>query len=310
MKTIRCLRLLIAISTLGAVAFGQTAAPVAPVSPAIPQPATPGGPATVVAAPITPLSLPDPVLRPTGIMEQSPATGETALTLDVGNGIRFVPASRVTVPAGETLRVTGPGFGSHPVQWLKDGRPLAGATNRILSIASVRSSDAGTYQLSDTEPTGGAPVPSQALILGVGPTPRLLNISTRGDLAAGAGQTFIAGFVVAAGTGQAKKLILRAVGPSLASFGVTSPLRAPVLRVFDSAGKPYVNGYVYPAVVGGPTYESDLAESLAKTGAFPVPAGTLDAVVMMPFTPGAYTAQVTSGDNTAGTVLVEIYEVP
>ncbi|MCX6951642.1 MAG: hypothetical protein NTV51_05600, partial [Verrucomicrobia bacterium] len=143
-----------------------------------------------------------------------------------------------------------------------------------------------------------------------GPTDRLLNLSTRGTLAAGNGQSFTVGFVVAAGAGQGKKIILRAVGPSLAGFGVTNPLRAPVLRVFDASGQPYTNGYAYPAVVGGPSYESDLAASLATTGAFPIPAGTLDAVVMMPFLPGAYTAQVTSGDNTAGTVLVEVYEVP
>jgi hypothetical protein len=31
---------------------------------------------------------------------------------------------------------------------------------------------------------------------------------------------------------------------------------------------------------------------------------------MMPFVPGSYTAQVTSGDGTAGAVLLEIYEVP
>jgi hypothetical protein len=31
---------------------------------------------------------------------------------------------------------------------------------------------------------------------------------------------------------------------------------------------------------------------------------------MQPFVPGSYTAQVTSGDATAGSVLLEIYEVP
>jgi hypothetical protein len=31
---------------------------------------------------------------------------------------------------------------------------------------------------------------------------------------------------------------------------------------------------------------------------------------MMPLVPGAYTAQVTSADNTGGEVLIEIYEVP
>lgn len=275
-----------------------------------PPPATPAGSVTVTTvAPVAPVTLPAAVLAPAGKALQAPEVGETALTLDVGNGLRPVPPSRVTVPVGETLLVTGPGFANRAVQWLKDGRPLVGATGTLLAIYGVRSSDAGIYQLVTSEPNRTV-LPSQFLILGVGPPDRLVNQSTRAVLAAGAGQNLTAGFVVAAGAAQAKKLVLRAVGPSLAAFGVANPLRAPVLRVFDAAGTPYTNGYVYPAIVGGPTYATDLADALARTGAFPVAAGTLDAVVMMPFLPGAYTAQVTSGDTTAGTVLLEIYEVP
>ena len=136
---------------------------------------------------------------------------------------------------------------------------------------------------------------------------RLLNLSTRGVVTADQG--LIAGFAVTA-SGQGKKLILRAVGPSLSLFGVSNPLRQPVLQIFDQNGRPYQNGYAYPPVVGGPTYESDLADSLARSGAFPLPAGTRDVVMMLPFVPGNYTAQVTSGDGTAGAVLLEIYEVP
>ena len=282
----------------------------APPALAQPPPATPAGSVTVTTvAPVAPVTLPAAVLAPAGKALQAPEVGETALTLDVGNGLRPVPPSRVTVPVGETLLVTGPGFANRAVQWLKDGRPLVGATGTLLAIYGVRSSDAGIYQLVTSEPNRTV-LPSQFLILGVGPPDRLVNQSTRAVLAAGAGQNLTAGFVVAAGAAQAKKLVLRAVGPSLAAFGVANPLRAPVLRVFDAGGTPYTNGYVYPAIVGGPTYATDLADALARTGAFPVAAGTLDAVVMMPFLPGAYTAQVTSGDTTAGTVLLEIYEVP
>jgi hypothetical protein len=146
-------------------------------------------------------------------------------------------------------------------------------------------------------------------VLGVGPTDRLLNLSVRGEVGAGPAQGLTAGFVVAAASGG-KKLVVRAVGPSLALFGVTDPLRQPVLRIYDGSGKPYENGYAYPAVVGGPNYADDLAGSLAAAGAFPLPAGTRDVVEMKPFVPGSYTATVTSGDGTAGTVLLEIYEVP
>ncbi len=234
--------------------------------------------------------------------------GETSLTLDIGFGIRAVPASRVTVPVGETLRLTGPASGGRPVQWLKNGRAIAGATTNPLVLSFVTSADAGTYGMTIVDPLALA-VPSQTLVLGVGPTDRLLNLSTRAVIGAAADQGLVSGFVVAANS-SGKKLILRAVGPALALFGVTNPLRVPVLRVFDGNGKLYEAGFVYPAVVGGLTYERDLADSMASTGAFPLPAGSRDMVVMMPFVSGSYTAHVTSGDGTGGTVLLEIYEVP
>jgi hypothetical protein len=250
----------------------------------------------------------EPALEPAKFAESN-ARGETTVQLDVGFGIRAVPPSRVTVPAGETLRVTAPVLGqSTNYIWTKNGRAIAGTSGNVLVLDHVISSDSGTYQCLFSTPAT-LPQPSQSLILGVGPTDRLINISTRGNIGAGGNETLVSGFVVGA-SGQGKKLILRAIGPSLSLFGVANPLRSPVLRVFDSSGKLYENGYVYPAVVGGPTYENDLAESLARAGAFPTPAGARDAVVMMPFLPGTYTAQVTSGDGSGGNVLLEVYEVP
>ncbi|MEQ1842379.1 MAG: immunoglobulin domain-containing protein [Verrucomicrobiales bacterium] len=236
-------------------------------------------------------------------------SGETAVTLDIGHGIRVVPPSRVTVPLGETLLITGPSFGGRSVQWLKNGRFIPGATGPLLAINRVASDDAGVYFLMVLDPLALIP-PSQSLILGVGPTDRLLNLSTRGVLAAGAGQNFTSGFVVGGTPGHEKKLIVRAIGPSLALFGIANPQRAPVLRIFDSTGKPYVNGFAYPTALGSLTYETDLATSLARSGAFPLSPGASDVIVMMPFAPGAYTAQVTSEDQSAGTVLLEVYEVP
>ncbi|MBL9210045.1 MAG: hypothetical protein JNL92_06230 [Opitutaceae bacterium] len=235
------------------------------------------------------------------------AAGETTLQLDVGFGVRAVPAARVTVPAGETLRLVAPDLGRDIAYiWTRNGRAIPGATERTLVLPRVASSDAGTYACLFSTPAT-LPQTSQQLVLGVGPTDRLLNLSTRGLVTAD--QSLIAGFAVSA-TGQGKKLILRAVGPSLSLFGVGNPLRQPVLQLFDASGRSYQNGYAYPPVVGGPTYESDLADSLARSGAFPLPAGTRDVVMMLPFVPGNYTAQVTSGDGTPGTVLLEIYEVP
>ncbi len=276
-------------------------------NPASQNAATTGAVTTAVVAP----RVIDPaVITPVGTVAALQATGETAVTLDIGHGIRRVPPSRVTVPVGESLRITGPDSAGKPYQWLKNGAPIAGATSNPFVIPFITSADAGSYSVFSVDPLAlQLTAPSQSLILGVGPADRLQNLSTRVAIGGGADQGIISGFVVGSSGGD-KKLILRAIGPSLSLFGVSGALRAPILRIFDANGRPYENGFAYPAVVGGPTYESDLAESLARTGAFPIPAGTRDAVLMMPFAPGSYTAQVTSGDGTAGTVLLEIYEVP
>jgi len=101
--------------------------------------------------------------------------GETTLTLDIGSGIRAVAPSRVTVPAGERVRLVGPeareGFG---YVWTRNGRALPGATDRILTIAAASAADAGSYACLHTSPTA-LPLPSQSLVLGVGPADRLLN---------------------------------------------------------------------------------------------------------------------------------------
>ncbi len=233
--------------------------------------------------------------------------GETTLQLDVGFGVRAVPPARLAVPAGDSLRLIAPAAGAgYSYIWTKNGRALPGANERTLVVGAVGPADAGTYACQLSSPTT-LPQPSQLVVLAVGPSDRLINLSTRGVVSPG--QSLVSGFAVSA-SGQGKKLIVRAIGPSLALFGVADPLRQPVLRFYDQNGRPYENGYAYPPVVGGPTYESDLAESLARTGAFPLPAGTRDVVVMMPFVAGAYTAEVTSGDGSTGTVLLEIYEVP
>lgn len=249
------------------------------------------------------------LLTAAGLVALSGATAsaETSISLDIGFGIRYVPPAQVTVPEGEYLRISAPEIGiaentPTPVQWTKDGQPISGAKAATLVFDSVTASDAGVYVANYDQGRS-----SQSLILGVGPTQRLVNLSTRAQVGAGE-NTFIGGFVVTGA--QTKKVILRAIGPTLSQFGVKHPVAQPVISIFDQNGKPYENGYVYPAVIGGPTYESDLAESLRKAGALPLPEGSKDAVEMRPFLPGSYTVHVTSADGSPGVVLLEIFEVP
>lgn len=251
---------------------------------------------------------PTPADTPRVAADSAP-NGETTIALDVGFGVRGVMPARVIVPPGDTVRITVPRLGDD-VQyiWTKNGDSIPGQNTNVLTFNRVSSSDTGSYVCLFSTPTT-LPRPSQYLILTTGLPDRLINISTRGHVGAAPDQGLVSGFVVTTAL-QSKKVIIRAVGPSLGRFGVTDPLRRPVLRIYNSSGELHEDHYVYPAVIGGPTYESDLAESLARTGAFPLPPDTLDVVVMKPFRAGTYTAHVTSGDGSAGAVLLELYEVP
>ena len=69
----------------------------------------------------------------------------------------------------------------------------------------------------------------------IGGSSVLANISTRGVVQTG-DDVMIGGFTLAGDIGSEQSVLVRAIGPSLARFGVTNCLASPHLRVFDSNG--------------------------------------------------------------------------
>lgn len=245
-----------------------------------------------------------------------PARRQTSLTLEFEfQDITPTETSHVTVPAGEILTINGrySSFFFDDIQWLKNGQPIPFEGGPQLHLGFIIPEDAGIYAARIVL-RNGKTVLSQALALTVAPasaTPppeRLANLSVLRTLSAGSGETVVAGFVVTGST--PKKMIVRAAGPSLAQFGVINPLKRPQLVIRDSAGRLYDAAFPYPLIGGAPDYATDLADSLAKAGAFRATPGSADAVKLLPMAPGAYTAEVTSADASGGTVLLEIYDVP
>jgi sugar lactone lactonase YvrE len=143
-------------------------------------------------------------------------------------------------------------------------------------------------------------------------TARLVNLSTRGFVDTGDG-VLVAGFVI--NGSSAKKVLVRGVGPTLAAFGVTGTVADPVLKVYgsgsvliaqnDNWGTPF-------AVAGGvaPASAADVSAAATATGAFALPAGSLDSAVVITLQPGAYSAIVSGANGGTGAGLVEVYELP
>jgi sugar lactone lactonase YvrE len=133
---------------------------------------------------------------------------------------------------------------------------------------------------------------------GKGRSDRLVNLSSRLRVTGGdASRSVVAGFVV---TGAAsKQILIRAVGPGLAGFGVREALAQPVLVLRDSTGKTVAEN-------DGWKNSSDINLAGDRVGAFKLNNGSRDAALLVTLAPGAYTAQVTANGN--GIVLVEVYD--
>lgn len=182
-------------------------------------------------------------------------------------------------------------------QWYKGGSDYCAAEGPSLALSNLTLTHAGTYRLIVSNAAGT--VISETVTLSLDP-PALINLSTRSTLAPG--QRLIAGLTL---TGAApKRVLLRAVGPALATFGVPDAMVDPELAVFDSAGRQILANNDQ----GDLPASFDLATVTAGAGAFALPPAGRDAAMAATLPPGSYTLHLTSRDGRAGTALAEVYE--
>ena len=129
-------------------------------------------------------------------------------------------------------------------------------------------------------------------------TPRLVNVSVLKQIATGTSLT--TGFVLGGTT--ARTVLIRAIGPGLAQFGVGGVMADPLLTLFRGTTKIAENDNW-----GG---APELTEAGNSVGAFAVAgADSKDAILLLTLPAGTYSAQV-SGPAGGGAALVEIYEIP
>jgi hypothetical protein len=126
--------------------------------------------------------------------------------------------------------------------------------------------------------------------------PQSLNLSTRGVVSIG-DNALIGGFIV---TGpEPKKIVLRALGPSLGRYGLSHTLRDPVLKVYNSSRT---------LIATNDNWQSDPHNADIKKNGL-APSNLLESATLQPLTPGAYTVIVAGKDSIPGTGLVELYDL-
>jgi len=141
--------------------------------------------------------------------------------------------------------------------------------------------------------------PNSIFISGFQPTPpagQLLNISTR--LRVGTGNNVLIGGFIVTGT-QPKKVIVRAIGPSLSSF-FPGVLADPFLELLDSSGA---------LIASNDNWRTDQEADIIAT-TIP-PSNDLESAIVatLPANNSAYTAIVRGVNNGTGIGLVEVYDL-
>jgi hypothetical protein len=125
----------------------------------------------------------------------------------------------------------------------------------------------------------------------------LSNISTRGFVQTGA-NVMIGGFIVSGANGSVN-LIVRALGPSLAQFGVPSPLPDPRLGLYDANGT---------LIMSNDNWKDSQQVAIQNSGF--KPPNDLDSAILVTLPTGNYTAIVTGKNGGTGVGLVEVYRLP
>jgi hypothetical protein len=129
---------------------------------------------------------------------------------------------------------------------------------------------------------------------------RLGNLATRGAAGGNRG-ALIGGLVI--GGGEAKRMLLRAVGPGLNGFAVPGSMPQPILTAFDFTGRSISSS-------AGWADAPEIAAAARSVGAFALQPGSRDAAVVTTLQPGSYTVDIQPSAGTpAGVALFEAYDL-
>lgn len=133
---------------------------------------------------------------------------------------------------------------------------------------------------------------------------RLLNISTR--LQVGTGDNVLIGGFILQGT-ESKRVLIRAVGPSLEAAGVRGALANPTLELHDSTGTLIGQNNDWRTTQIGGVITDDQFLEIQATGIPPI--SDAESAIIATLDPGAYTAIVAGADSTTGIGLAEVYDL-
>lgn len=233
----------------------------------------------------------------------SRAVGPALGTLGVADAMPDPQLSVAGRDGVELFRNTGWETGPEPAKITSYAKTVgafslpAGSRDSALAIDIA----AGAYTIQVTSPSARTGV-GLAELYELDANGRTVNLSTRALVRAGDGALF-GGFFV---QGPAfKRMLIRAVGPTLGQFGVAGFLRDPILTINSGPN----------VISSNDRWESApnltaLSVATQTVGAFALLANSEDAAILATLKEGAYTVKVEGKGGGEGVALLEIYEIP
>jgi len=129
----------------------------------------------------------------------------------------------------------------------------------------------------------------------VGPLAKATNISTRGMVGTGE-DVLIAGFVISGN--EPKKVIVRALGPTLSTLGVGGALADPTIAIVNSSNV---------VVASNDNWRNTQEPQIAASGF--APPNDLESAIIATLPSGSYSAVVSGKNGGIGIGLVDVYEL-
>lgn len=227
----------------------------------------------------------------------------TTFSVDVAPGgqLMFSPAS-VSIQAGDTVTWSWRASG-HSVTSGTPGKPSGIFDSGVNSSGFTFShtfNDLGTFTYYCMPHGACCGMTGSVTVAAASPTPsptaaQPLNISTRLEVKTG-DQVLIGGFIIT-GTGP-KRVILRALGPSLAGAGISDPLADPFLELHASDQS---------VITTNDNWRDSAAADIEATGL--APSNDLESALVTTLDPGSYTVILSGKNGATGVGLVEAYDL-
>jgi hypothetical protein len=161
--------------------------------------------------------------------------------------------------------------------------PLQPAAYTAILAGKNQSTGVGLVEVYDTN--GGADA-------------QLANISTRGFVRTGE-NVMIGGFILGGNNGITR-VVVRGIGPSLASLGLNPVLADPTLELRDNNGA---------LLISNDDWQDDPASASQLTLHSLAPQNDKESGIFATLPPGAFTAILAGKDGGVGIGLVEVYNV-